>query len=190
MRLIRPFDRRAGLGEIERKDIVRIWRHNEHGVVGHDRRRFLPVVDAGREGKGDLELAHFRAVNFVERRISCGCIVLCRHRPLTVLGRRRGGRHSRHLCCGQCRVKQERCACEEQPKPSGRSYGSRQTRHLVSTNRLRYRDCHHWKTPPTSVCYSSRRGFPSPRRYDDAATTASATAWSCSPLPLTPTAPT
>ena len=47
IRPIRPFDRRAGLGEIERKDNVRIWRHNEHCVVRHDRRRFLPVVDAG-----------------------------------------------------------------------------------------------------------------------------------------------
>ena len=42
------------------------------------------------------------------------------------------------------------------------------------------------------VCFAvPPRDLPSPRHYDHAATTASATAWSCLPLPpLTPTAPT
>ena len=51
-----PFHRRARLGQVERVDDVGIRRDDVHRVADDERRRLLALVDAGREGEGDLKV--------------------------------------------------------------------------------------------------------------------------------------
>src|ERR1700722_2533819 len=77
----------------------------------------------------------------------------------------------------------------EQPKPSGWPDRTGQVLLLVSTNRSRDWGSHHLETPLLTASPFPPRDL-TKRDYDQAATTASATAWSCLPLPpLTPTTP-
>ena len=58
---------RAGFCQIERKDNIRVWRHSEHRIVrpGCRAPAACPRSTPVREGKGDLELAHICAVDFI-----------------------------------------------------------------------------------------------------------------------------
>ena len=94
LRLVHPLQRRAGLGEVERVDVVRVGRDDVHRLTVDDRGRLVAAVDAGREGEGDLEVLRVAGVDLVELGVAGGGVVLRRHQPAAVIGRRcRRGRH-------------------------------------------------------------------------------------------------
>ena len=50
-----PFERRAGLAQIQRVHVVRVRGYDVHRVAGHDRRGFLSFVDTERESQNGLQ---------------------------------------------------------------------------------------------------------------------------------------
>ena len=98
MRLVGPFQRRTGFRQIERKDDVRVGGDHEHRVVDDDRRGFLTLDHARRKREGDTQVFDSVAVDLAQSRIARGGVVFCRHRPLSVIGRRSG--RGRHGCAG------------------------------------------------------------------------------------------
>ena len=91
LRFVLPFERRAWLCEVERVKDVGIRRDDKHRVVHDERRSLLALVDADREGEGDLKLADILRVDLAQLAIASAGEILCRHGPLPVV-RRSGGR--------------------------------------------------------------------------------------------------
>ena len=86
-----PLDGPARLGQVDRIDDVGVRRDDEHRVAGHDRRRFLALLDAERKCPGDLELLDVIRRDLGQAAEPEALVVFAGHDPLAVLRRLRRG---------------------------------------------------------------------------------------------------
>ena len=83
VRLVFPFHRGAGLGQVEREEVVRIGGDDVHRIVDDERRSLFPAVDA--QSKVNRLSGDLLPFILVEFGIARGGIVLFRHQPLAVI---------------------------------------------------------------------------------------------------------
>ena len=127
LRLVFPFGRRAGLGQIERIHVIGIRRDDVHRVADDDRCGFVTADDARGERERHLQLADVLSVDLIEPAEAGRGIVLTRHRPVAIFGRRcsrgrlRRLRRARVRCCDNGTAqKPKKCSVEKTRERVGR----------------------------------------------------------------------
>ncbi len=64
LRLVTPFERRTGLGEIEREQDIGVGRDDVHRIVDDQWRAFVASDYTGGEGESHLQVLHRVTVDF------------------------------------------------------------------------------------------------------------------------------
>jgi hypothetical protein len=90
MRLVLPFQRSAGLRQIERIEHVWKRRHQVHGVLNHERRRLVPGHHTGGKGEHLFQCRDVVACDVTELAEAGVLLIAGGHRPFGTNAASRG----------------------------------------------------------------------------------------------------